>query len=748
MGCKQSKTRFSEPAVGHSPPSELRPADHVAADDSSPGRRQERDARTQDRQTRHVDPAAATGHDVNNVTDATRSPQRRSSETVSKYKGIGPQQHGDVQPCFKDGLLYRIVQTTAWYFYNDTQEYEMHVSFTFGAGSELTAVPPASMQPSAGEAGAVLVSVIVYPGETVPFVEGKFNGYKSNIAAQPLSSEYRNKMNAASNRKVQQELDVIQKLSRGSKDIQRILEACVRQGVPFVDVTFPPLQASLYRPGVDSRAIAEMAWKRPTDYLPPNKHHEISLFCNGVDPNDIDQGQLGDCWLLCSIAALAEFPTKVEDMFAHPISNDAALQEQRVGAYRVTLNKHGWWHIILVDDYLPVVGSKPSFAKCVDDPAELWVSLLEKAYAKLHGSYAAITGGDALQALQDLTGYPVYRLDEEFMACATDASKALALFHKILAYDEQHFLVNLNTPGHDTSAYMGCGAAGKNSAAMEERYKKAGLALGHAYTALQCRFFPQHDLRLVQIRNPWGNGVEWTGRWGDKDPSWQQYPDVAQSINFVEADDGTFWMAWEDVLRYFDGGGVCFTRFDWHDYRARGRFENGFPTLVFEVTVSQPVEAYCIVSQKDKRGLAPNDPDAKYSAMMLSVSRSQNSTSSSQKVHLNSSANTEEPSEEFTFNYARDLGLKYRFVPEDSPYYVIPRIYDAGGNRDYILGLISDHPATGTIMDVSFVSLPKTCRVFHNYPSFAVEETTALLTDYQQNLEVGAPETKRGYRIE
>ena len=43
------------------------------------------------------------------------------------------------------------------------------------------------------------------------------------------------------------------------------------------------------------------------------------------------------------------------------------------------------------------------FAQC-SDHRETWLPLLEKAYAKAHLSYSAIKGGDAGEALEDLTG--------------------------------------------------------------------------------------------------------------------------------------------------------------------------------------------------------------------------------------------------------------------------------------------------------------------------------------------------------
>lgn len=74
---------------------------------------------------------------------------------------------------------------------------------------------------------------------------------------------------------------------------------------------------------------------------------------------------------------------------------------------------NGMQTAVIVDDYLPVVKGTRNLAFAKSDRGELWVPLLEKAWAKLHGSYAATAGGIPDFAANHLIGVPSETLRHE-----------------------------------------------------------------------------------------------------------------------------------------------------------------------------------------------------------------------------------------------------------------------------------------------------------------------------------------------
>jgi len=69
------------------------------------------------------------------------------------------------------------------------------------------------------------------------------------------------------------------------------------------------------------------------------------------------------------------------------------IENQKVnsnGFYYVRLNINGVWRYIAVDDSLPEQDGKALGARSFNDSeSELWVSLIEKAYAKVYHNYGS-----------------------------------------------------------------------------------------------------------------------------------------------------------------------------------------------------------------------------------------------------------------------------------------------------------------------------------------------------------------------
>lgn len=277
-----------------------------------------------------------------------------------------------------------------------------------------------------------------------------------------------------------------------------------------------------------------------------NKKPEI--FFDKIEPNDIKQGALGNCWFLSALSSLAERPSLVRRLFVTTTVN-------QFGIYRVKLCINGEWIYITLDDFFPCypMGS-PIFSAAHGN--ELWVLLLEKAYAKTKGSYFALRSGLSSEAMIDLTGCPTEIILFDHDKLHKNYEK---IWNTLAHYDDEGYLINAFTEGSDQWS--------EGQRPLSQQKDQIGLVPGHAYAVLQVK--QVKGVKLLNLRNPWGN-FEWKGDWSDTSPLWTQ--EMKGEVNFIsDINDGQFWMCLKDFLHYFRGVNVCKVR-NWDEVRVKGKF--------------------------------------------------------------------------------------------------------------------------------------------------------------------------------
>lgn len=124
----------------------------------------------------------------------------------------------------------------------------------------------------------------------------------------------------------------------------------------------------------------------------------IDLSDEALDPSQINQGQVGDCWFLASIGSIAGFdPDFIRDH----------MWENPDGTWTVKMYQDGEPVYIQVEPSVPENGVQDSDG----DPS--WASIYEKAAAEYFGgSYDDISGDWPDRALEAVTGRPSENLGE------------------------------------------------------------------------------------------------------------------------------------------------------------------------------------------------------------------------------------------------------------------------------------------------------------------------------------------------
>lgn len=267
---------------------------------------------------------------------------------------------------------------------------------------------------------------------------------------------------------------------------------------------------------------------------------------DGASSNDCKQGHIGDCWLISAMSSLANRDELLiggvrgleytDDMVVDGEIADALCKGvyppifhkfRQIGLRVIRLFIEFNWIYIIVDERIPIDSKtrKPIFGRC-RNVHEMWVSLIEKAMAKAFGCYENLISGYVNEGVNILTGMPsekIFLKDE----------KSGVFPHKMI----QHFgnekesatevLWKMLMKRDEENCLMGCNIKGKGRGAYVLNGKDSGLIINHAYSLndvfeLDDPFNKDNKIRLLRIRNPWGNS-EWKGAWSSESAEMKKY---------------------------------------------------------------------------------------------------------------------------------------------------------------------------------------------------------------------------------
>ncbi|KAG8449536.1 hypothetical protein GDO86_016255 [Hymenochirus boettgeri] len=268
-------------------------------------------------------------------------------------------------------------------------------------------------------------------------------------------------------------------------------------------------------------------WKRP-----PEICENPQFILGGANRTDICQGELGDCWFLAAIACL----TLNEKILFRVIPPDQNFTDNYAGIFHFQFWRYGDWVDVVIDDYLPTYNNELVFTKS-SQRNEFWSALLEKAYAKLHGSYEALKGGNTTEAMEDFTG-------------------GVTEFYEIKEAPKELF--KIMKKAFDRGSLIGCSIDALVPVRLETRMA-SGLVKGHAYsvTGVEETQLKGKAAKLVRLRNPWGQ-VEWNGSWSDNSKEWTLVDQSEKArLQHQVQEDGEFWMSFEDFMKNFTKLEIC-----------------------------------------------------------------------------------------------------------------------------------------------------------------------------------------------
>jgi Calpain family cysteine protease len=200
------------------------------------------------------------------------------------------------------------------------------------------------------------------------------------------------------------------------------------------------------------------------------------LFVDGVTADDVIQGPIGNCWMVAAFAAVAG---------QNPEAIEKAIRDNGDGSLTVTFFEKNAGGAptkvqLEIDGQLPVSNGRLRYGEN-RDRSELWVGILEKAFAQWKGGYEAIgNGGMPGDVMFALTGRK-----PDYFPTELPGTDVLGKLQSAVAQGL-------------------CATAATLEGDHPDLYNGTGIHASHAYSIHGVE--EVDGQKFVALRNPWGSG--------------------------------------------------------------------------------------------------------------------------------------------------------------------------------------------------------------------------------------------------
>ena len=232
----------------------------------------------------------------------------------------------------------------------------------------------------------------------------------------------------------------------------------------------------------EEKALGKIVKKVP--WLRPEKAGNKN-YCIIKDKPDIknikQSSNIDDCFFLSALGALCSNPKNTEF-----IKNLFHITERtKEKAYGIYFYINGVRQLILIDDFLAYSYKRKNLSLYYSssfEKSELWVSFIEKALAKLKGSYENVKKSTASYAFEALTGAftKQYKINEY---------KKEKIWEKLRKYKKEN-------------DYLICAGTKMEFSLVKYLFRK-GLEQGHEYTLIE--IIENEKEQKVKLKDPYGD---------------------------------------------------------------------------------------------------------------------------------------------------------------------------------------------------------------------------------------------------